>query len=82
MYLKKNQLLPIFKLSQKKSEIEDCPILFTFTQKIELNCDINKLLDLELKELNGKSYWGQLSEKKLFFFTRRNILCKHRYNKK
>tara|TARA_Y100001970_G_scaffold284257_1_gene401240 strand:+ start:2584 stop:4011 length:1428 start_codon:yes stop_codon:yes gene_type:complete len=67
MYLKKNQLLPIFKLSQKKSEIEDCPILFTFTQKIELNCDINKLLDLELKELNGKSYWGQLSEKNYFF---------------
>ena len=66
MYLEKNQLLPAFKSAEKKFNENDIPILFSFTQAINLKSSILELIEFNLEGIKGKCYWSQISKNNQF----------------
>ena len=66
MYLKKDQLLPLYNIAKEKSHKCNFPKVFLFTQKINLKNNIISLIKLDQNELKKKSYWNQISKKNQF----------------
>ena len=67
MHLQKNQLLPKFNEAKQKFKSNSHPILFRYTQEINFKCSFPSLLDLEIDQLSGKSFWSRPSLKTSIF---------------